>query len=100
MEEIKVYSEYLADYRDHKQSVNNSFSELEDVILQIKQELIQEGWKGESKNKCVDVLRMTEDYVREIYGLYEEINSAVEKLENCAETFDNDATVMKVLKTL
>ena len=43
---------------------------------------------------------MTEDYVREIYGLYEEINSAVEKLENCAETFDNDATVMKVLKTL
>lgn len=100
MSAVKVYSEPLTRYYENKNLAETSFSELESLVSQIKQEMIKDGWKGGAKKQCAQVLLMTEIYCGEIYELYEEINSTVTELEQHKGSFGNESSVMTKFKTL
>lgn len=100
METIKVCSEYLENYFDIKKVVDNSFSELETLVLQIKQELIKDGWKGESKIQCINIVRMTEEYCKVLYDLYEKLNESIKELEYNKDIFHTDSSEMAALKMI
>lgn len=100
MSRIEVFSEGLLNYIEIKKSAEDRFSELESLVLRLKQELGKEGWTGEAKDQCLEMLKLTEDYQNEIYAIFDVINNGVMQLKFEAETFDWKAQSVSKLKHL
>lgn len=89
MYRIEILEEELENYKGIQTEAEESFAELEELIMQLRIELSGEGFRGEAKEQCLETLNLIARYQEGIYDIYSMLNSGVSQLQQGVSGFEN-----------